>query len=539
MSSGSSTKPRLPRIGTALMWEVLAAGWQGVLIAELGALLFSSLYISLLWDDRRATFEQSELGFALHLASYSLTVIAVGSAILIGVGNPHRRYTLPASSVVIVGCSMLCAMATGFGLYALQAIVTNFAFGTDWTVIGPGLVFALLIGMAQAILWSMANSSGLQFSAGLLATIAIALVISVLPVGISPKTGFFAHVTLSGLLAFGGATGICLAAGTFGFDKLRHGSGIDVKRLVDFVSDRLTTAARSRPFAKPTSAQLWFEWRSRGLVLPVLVFVIGTAALVVAMSVRVEDAPKTWGGFSAVLLEIAAIMGLYWGSRSETGEVKSFAGSRPLTDAQMANAVLKSSTISLVVGTLVWGMFLVAGLGILAARGGAVSDLVSKLWGATTLQLGSGVLLASLTLWSVSALMTSLSMAGRRVLALVIYLVVVVLVIFPIAIKYAIPGEFRAAFSHWYYGVCLGLCPVFEIGLFVRGWQRQLISLRIVALAGVLAIAGSASLIEAYGDKWSFSQSTTIAQLPILALCCLIPLPLAAAPLAVWWNRHR
>jgi hypothetical protein len=83
---------------------------------------------------------------------------------------------------------------------------------------------------------------------------------------------------------------------------------------------------------------------------------------------------------------------------------------------------------------------------------------------------------------------------------------------------------------------CFNVC--FVLGLtgcaaaFIAAWRRQLISLPALCLAAAIVLAAVAAA-HLVGIPFAWKSW------PIVVLCLLLPLPLAAAPLAVCLNRHR
>ena len=112
--------------------------------------------------------------------------------------------------------------------------------------------------------------------------------------------------------------------GTAGFASLRHGSAIDLPRLIGLVRDQFHFAreARRAPFVSPRSAQFWLEWRERGYALPVTTALLGTVALGLACSsggvlrAGVDGPPAFATAAILFILGQLILIGFFWGRRS-------------------------------------------------------------------------------------------------------------------------------------------------------------------------------------------------------------------------------
>ncbi len=521
------------QIAMTLAWEFWARGWRGILMALVGAVFFPGLVYRLFSLESGVSFRGTDVGVFLQFGFYWSVLITLGSGVLVALGNPTRRYTLPVSSLVIVACPMACAMATVFVLYALAAMTLNAMFDASWPILGPGLLAAVLVAWFQAILWSTSNSRGLQLLTCLAVSLAVIYAIGrwAAPQGYA-KAGFFPNVNAWHVLLFGLATLACVGVGTIGFANLRHGSGIEVKRIVDWASRLFPKTARSTPFSSPTSAEFWLEWTKRGCILPAGTALIGTGTLLLACYAPPTTGAEFVRGMSAILLAPACLIGLVLGSRSEHGEFGNFNGSRPLTDGQLANAILKSATVGLISSAVIWAAFMAAALWIVGERGetqallrtiqqiGAVPLLVPLL---------ARIALVAAVVWSAVSLVTSLSLAGRKVAA----------VAFWVAFGAWIAGLLVRNYllSRWYFSACIVLCLLGFLATFVASLRLQLISTRTLLLAASIVLTTVAALhFSVLTSEWKYPLP-----IPVLLLCgcCLIPISLAAAPLAVWANRHR
>ncbi len=169
---------------------------------------------------------------------------------------------------------------------------------------------------------------------------------------------FLPHLGRWHVLWFALATLVCVGVGTAGFARLRHGLVIDFRPIIDRMRARLRwmPVVVKAPFSSPQAAQLWLEWRERGWVLPAVVAALGIGVIVVAACVPAKEIagmPIADGG-SSLVVAVLFVIGFFWGNRSSTFEFRAFKGSRPLSDRQIAAAVLKSVTVGLISTGFVW-----------------------------------------------------------------------------------------------------------------------------------------------------------------------------------------
>ncbi len=526
-------------IATALAWEFWARGWRGILLAPLGALVLPGLIFSSLMTTNgqastlnpRVMSLRGEIGTLLHFSFFWMTIVALGSGILVALGNPRHRYTLPASSLVLVAGPMACAMATIFVQYAAVALILNALFDAGWPILGPGLLAAVLIAWWQSVIWSTSNSVGLQSLCCLASSIPLLFAIHRWGAHHGSMTAELGNMNGWKALSFGVATIVCVGVGTFGFEKLRHGSGIDVRRIIDALSQLVPFRSRlhSAPFSSPTSAQFWLEWTERGFVLPSGTVLIGISALLLAWLLQPKDGHDFVVGVSTLFLAPLSVIAMFWGTRSPQGAFGNFNGSRPLSDCQLANAVLKSATLGLLLSFVIWAACMPAVV-LIVGENAETSKLYRAVHQIRTVPLLAGIIFCAVALWCVVGFVTSLSLAGRKVFVVALTLAFGVGMV-RLLVPFCLARESRLAFTQAYALALLVLCLLGCGATFVASWRRRLISMQTLGLAAtIVLLAVVVAHFSELSQNWRY--------LPFISSCALIPIPLAAAPLAVYWNRH-
>ena len=391
----------------------------------------------------------------------------------------------------------------------------------------------------QAILWSTSNSQGLQLVSSLASFVVLLFgVVKFAPPG-QPVEGWFREgINASHALGFMLASLVCVGVGTIGFANLRYGREIDVSQVVELVSRLLPKTSRTTPVSSPWAAQHWFEWNERGYVMPVGTALIGVVSLVIACFIAPEELVDFVGGISLILLTPALVVGIFLGARSENGEFGSFNGSRPLTDSQVANAVLTSATVGVVASALIWAIFMAAVMLILHQRTGQsfLQSMIeqfesNRVLGFATLGIRplGFVTLCIGAIWGVVALMTSLVLAGKKVVSVAIFTLMGIW----IAGGYLLAIEAQETFQLVFRWAVILLSLVGIATAYVASWKLRLISRNTLVLAACIV---AAMIAAAHLCQFTSELDSTLA---VLWGSCLTPSALAVAPLAVWWNRHR
>ena len=516
----------------AFAWEFWANGWKGQLLGLVGTIGFASLVYAAIGGASEVQFQGTQAGAAMHFGFYWAALICIGAPIALAWGRPRRRFSLPASNVLIVACPMVCSTATMFVLYAATAVALNTIFDAGWPILGPGLLAALLIAWLQAVLWSTSNSLGLQATCCLLSFVAVLVGISRWELTADLTEGYFlAEFNMSGLIAFIISAIIAMSVGIIGFGRTRRGDEIDVQCIVDWFGRLWPRAARPRPFSSPATAQFWAEWTERGYVMPAGVVLFAIVVLSIVSFAPVADVTELVGGTSALLFMPAVVVGLYIGSRSETGEFGNFGGTRPLGDQQFARVILANYSASLFSSAVLWFAFLSAVLVIIACRG-SLAPLEELTEPTGPLGLACIAILSLGALWGVMGLTVSVVVASRTVGKILTPLLLLAIALTIVVPRLALSPATRDAVLRVSFNAFLVAAVASTIAAFAFGVKKRLVSLATIALAIVIvgAMAFAAYQLKPIGG---------VTFLPIFGMCCLTPLPLATLPLAVWWNRHR
>ncbi len=530
------------RIATAIAREFWERNRLSILLAPLGAILLPGfIIVSLRSTHGLSSIRGLDGAEGLNFILYWITILNFGITILPALENPNLRYTLPASNLMLFAAPMVCAMLTIFVQYSITAVTLNALFDIGWPIWVPGLLAAGLIAWCQALQWSTWSSVGLRCLALAASGLSLVCAIAWWAKRLGPTMAVFPQqVNGWHVFSFCVATVVCVGVGAGGFSLQRHGSGIDLRRMIDTFSlwKRFVKTARAIPFASAQSAQLWLEWRERGFFLPIASGLLGMVVVflilfakrhqrldaVVAMSFIVSALPLT-------------VIGLFWGSRSKSSDFPDFFASRPLMDHQIANSILKSATLAMIASALIC-------IALTALNVQLASDHLEawKLYdgirerGVFSSAVFPAALIA-LAIWSAVCLVTSVTLAGEKVLGITCALVFGVVMVGFSLLRFFQNHQLGELVAQIYYSGCLLLCLIACAATFVASWRLRLISPQILGLAAALVVAsGMMTIAVAVCDVVPINAKHLLVA---FACCGMIPFPLAAAPLAVYWNRHR
>jgi hypothetical protein len=530
-------------VGYALSWEYWRRGmyWFVPACAALVVALMAPAYgVLASYADVRAELNHAVFG----LVCWGPLVMALASR-----GFLRRQYTLPVQTGTLVGWTLANGSLAVAIAYWLVALGFNTLFHAEWPLWGPAWWAVVVYAIFQAAVWSVAGGR----CALPIAIVYLALLTAfvgppnlnsrLVPVASDTGTGLVWPTLTAAELAASLAVvaGFYLAA-VYVVGRDRRGDGWTLAWLspawwTQRVGNRVSAAApiefTPRSFRSPRAAQFWMEWRSKGRY--VVLYVAATVAVlwVFAALNDHESVSTAMGGLSAMLLLISPLAGVYLGHRSERFDMKPFLATRPLSDGEQATVVLGHAGLVSVVGTIIWLIGVTVTLAICAG----IPDFFGPppTW-PTWHHVAAAILYMALVLggflvliWALVALGASLAMA--RSWFVPVGAIGVLAVPFIVAAAQGAPPLAANAASILLAASVLGG----TVAAFVAAWQRRLVSRRTVTGALVAYILLLACFVPALGEG-----IMTIEALPRIVGFCAAPLaPLAAAPLALSWNRHR
>ncbi|MDB5342849.1 MAG: hypothetical protein JWP89_1226 [Schlesneria sp.] len=522
----------------AMTWELLRRGRWQMLLAVLGANLLSLLLLMALRMDGPLDLDDPGL-ITMQVVLIQFQPLLFAVAIFASIDLSSRSYVLPIPTSTLVAWKMIPSMILMFLESILSALALNWLFNLHWPLWGPAFLSAVSLAMILAALWYAQGSIYLPFCVGIGGTI----------IGLWYKSRWGPIFTLpthawSSVSPLEAITMILFAVASYfvavaGVTRSRRGEvlGADgawlwLDRLFNWTFD--TRADKELRFATPQEAHFWCEWTKKGWVLPAVVscgLVFGLAAWTV-FSRKPADMMEALIAGGGILSAIGMLGGILVGNTGPTDssyEMGSFLGTRPLTDRDLSTTTLKVLAKSVLYSWLIWAAVFVVVTGNQWLSGQLVnSPIFQKLywWYLPITLLGA---------WIANSVIASLSLTGHSSLWVKIACVVFACYVAVLLSSKLLDYDSRA----WLLGGLMVLTGIAASGisiyLVVAARRNSLISQSLMILGASIWVALSAVII-AESFRSLIPPSAVVLMIGVASLAIS---PLAAAPLAVTWNRHR
>lgn len=502
------------------------------------------------------------------LEPHGLLLALVGFMVVVFVGQrdkhfgvTSRLYVLPLPTVQLVTLRLLQAAVTVFLLCVVTMEANKLLFGMKWPTWGPALALAVFAMWIHAAYWTM-----LDFRFWKL--VALAAVFTGLVWWLASRAypnGFYEPPeTWNGPTQLEVFTMLLAALSAGAMSVLavaRHRRG-DCESPAAWFARQLhwlePKAGERRSFASPEPAMLWLEWNRRGMAMPAIwlsvllaVLLIGSVRVVMDWSRAIEvlQFQIALGLFAQGYVSV--VIGLFLGHRNQSSsrvEFDSYSATRPVTNSAMSWSVLRSTGRALLACYAIIALLLVPMVvwtclqGDLSELRALPDKLPNGLAALGVWRVPLVIGLSLLATWAGVGLSTSIVLAGRpRFLVAVICTFFGIPLLWVVMLNTIITSNLRpqaAALSAGLFGLaCLGgTLLAFSRALrqrFVRTPTACLSALGWLLLCTVLVIV------------WQIIPTPNPAPYgwlawPLLPGLLALPFaPLATAPLALAWNRHR
>ena len=462
-------------------------------------------------------------------------------------GLPARHFLLPVRTSALVAWPMLCGVAATPALYVAWALLVFRPVGVDLPLGWPALLLAAGVACLQGIAWTLGGYPAARVLA------AVCVVVVLVAAGVLASGAIPLARPMTPWLAVLLPLVICAAyfVAVAGVAACRRGDWPrDLGPAFRIRRPRAASSAPSAPFASPERAQLWLEWRQHGALMP------GYATLVLAVLLLAAVggiAPQEFWPFLGFLAALPAFIASLVGPELAKSslwardlELSGFAATRPLTDAAIARARLRVLGLGVV---LVWIMVLavapcwvyLSGYGhMLTGSWQPLGRRVepSTLWASASL-LGAGWL--SLP-WIVGGVGLSVALTGRMSALWTVFATSTMLVVAVAGGLFwlsrhpeALPTALRLLpWAEWSVAVLVAGASAAAFGVSLRRGLLAGRAIRSAAAfaAGLLVVAAVLSWVA--GPRLAHHLMAASVGAVALGLS-----PLATAPLAVAWNRHR
>jgi hypothetical protein len=533
----------------ALAWQLWGRHRLALAVACLLLFAFAGLFHALPsgtlepWHGALSSFQ-----FAMVLV-YVASVFAYGFDSRMEApesGFPARLFTLPVRTRVLVGWPMVQGVATVALLWAAWAFFVLRPCRIEVPLALTTLLAGAFTAVLQALLW-------LPFGLPWVRLVTALLVLPVLL--LAPLYGPLFGATEPGLrVCFAALIPLAYGVALAGVARARRGETSDWRGLFrPLRSAARRPAWRPPPFSSPARAQLWFERRRRFLSFPLVVGCFATFHLAIVHWIELTEDGKIRLGSNFLFfpLLVAPFVGCYLGrlgtSAGNPYQLSAFTATRPISSGALVAAKLQVAALSTLAA---WAVVLLAASVWFLDAGGFAQ--LPKWWEHLRQQhpawkLGAAVLLAAAVLllltWRLLVENLWIGLTGRPWVfrgCLLAYSTGFTLAVIRFARLADEPGfidRLREALP-WWAGTAVLLKLLASAWALRALVRRELLEARTLKrLLGGWLLAAAALFALAYAVVPSEAVS-----LPLLAFGVVLCLPLAriaAAPLALEWNRHR
>lgn len=529
-------------IPAALTWELFERGKWNMLGAFLSGNALPMILLAALRREGAIDPEDRSM-ITIHVTMLLINASLFGGALCAAIGKPSRLFAFPAPTSVLVAWQLLPAMVALALETLLSTAVFNAMFELDWPLWGPALFVSVGLAMLAACVWATDKSPWYTFVLGT----AVAVVVGLWfysRYGIifrSQSVRMWREVTVAEVATMLMMAGVAYYVAVVGVTRSRCGEFLKTPAFFHWLAKLLDPAPDvGLPFRSPAQAQFWFEWRQKGWGIPGLVIVAFPVGFVLWLMFNrnphdLFDVALGTGGF---LAPVGLIVGMMFGNVGPADgrlDMGHFLATRPMTSTDMARTMLEAAGFSVLLAWVLWAAaFLVLYAILLIVNVDPRPQIPSQVgwWYFPATLLGT---------WLALTFMATIALAGRTWLFVNLFCVIPAVAVGAMVFSHYVlsPAE-RTAF---------GQCVMAAVGvIFIFGTAWAFVAARRRALIGwqtvwvALGIWTALCLLGAL--YWSqhrlyYATSPLPALVHAVGLLALVVFPLAAAPLALVWNRNR
>jgi hypothetical protein len=462
-----------------------------------------------------------------------------GSGIFASRDRISRLYVYPLRTTTIVAWRMLPAMAIialqmSFGIAFLNAVC-----GVNWPFWGPAMAAAVAFAAVDAVAWLMEKS--VQWLIVGMAVLAFGLGLWFRSRYGQIFTGpphYWSKVTVADALTMLTIATAAYWVAVFAVSRNRRGEPPISLGIADWLNrtfESLLPASEPK-FDSAFRAQCWTEWQRKGWIMPFCVLAALPFGLLAWLIFSRQALDLLVGSFgSAFILPMFAFVagGVFGGVDPNDSKysIGHFLASRPISDTDLARAILRTAAQSLLLGWAIWALSCAIVCGGVAASGHA--DLLELRPDGRWWYLPATLIMP----WIVATVVLSLGLLGRPKLVFqILFGIMVICVIVPLASKMLLDSAGKLLL--WQIvisalGISLIVCSA---AIFRTARRRGLVERPIIWSAFAVWFAGTLLFAIFRPDT---NEPRLIGDVLAAGIAALFVAPLAAAPLAVSFNRHR
>jgi hypothetical protein len=524
-----------------MTWELLHRGRWNIILGPLGAIAFPTLVLAALRHDGALDPNDKSM-LIMHIVMVMLMGLTCGSQFVspfVGtrskVGN---LYAYPLRSSEIVTWKLIPATA----ILSLQMVVCiatiNWLFNLDWPIWGPALWVATTFVAIQAALWLAESSPGWL-------AIAMAIVGAILGLWFKSRYGktfsdpthYWEHLRAVEVFTMAALAAIAYWVAVLGVARNRRGEPPFSIGLVEWLNRIFETGSSlNAQLTTPFEAQCWCEWQRKGWVMPFAALVLIVLGLVMWLF-AIRDAEALFiafllgGGMLWLLGFIGGILFGNAGPRDDKYEMGHFLATRPISNSDLSQAILRTAAKSIVTTWLIWAasFLIVSGLIWLFGAGSKLTIPPEFNW-----LYFAGTLFGP---WIVAGIFMSLGLMGRpKIIVLLACIVPGVVIVTTIIAKFFLTPEAQTVLSQAVAFMGTAALVIVAIWVFIKANQRGLIQPRTLWTAAAVWAVTTLGLALAWPLE---AKPYLLGYSLVAALVALTIVPIAAVPLALSWNRHR
>jgi hypothetical protein len=484
-------------------------------------------------------------GRFLHVILFTIFVPMATIYASLLAGEPKQRFTLPATAWSLVGWPYLNGVMAVAVSYLLLAFFANGVFQAGWPLLKPIAIACCIFVISHAISWALAVGEKWHFLVSMLLSVVCSVAVfwayegTVFESKAPLWESFYALEVAVLLLLTSGGYLLAVAS----FSLARQGRAIALADIALAAFERLDfRRGTTRTYASGCDAQAWMEWTRKGYCTAVGAGLTAFAVCIWFATGYLNelDTVAVIGVFTVMGVFATPFVGMFLGHQGERFNINEFVAVRPLADAKLADLILVNIAKSQLLGWIVWwlGMGLAIGCAFLSGTAPTTPHdyfalpVPPETWGQATLYfvgMAAGILLLCWTLASLGA--TAVLVRPWLMITLLVTGIVVpvsIPIIFPLPTPAIVVWLLQASIISTIVGGTLFA--------FVAAYRLKLIGMTRVLCSAVLCallVAGAMLFLRFDPD------SSLIYRTMQLSNCALPFTALAAAPLAIWWNRHQ
>jgi hypothetical protein len=528
-------------IPAAMTWEILYRARWAILAATLGAIAFPTMILGALeYDGALNPADRSMM--IMNIVVVLIFILAFASALHVPLSQMSRLYAHPARTSTLVAWRLIPAMVLIAIQMAVATAAINLLFGLDWPLAGPVLFAPVALAVVAAAVWLTERSPGWLIISMTITSAALGLWLnSRYGAVFTAPPHRWDHVSTADVITMFVALAVAYWVSVKAVARNRRGEPPLSLGLVDWLMRVFESPAEDMRLTTPLRAQCHVEWHRKGWVMPAAAAFLIFGGLI-AWVLGSRSAEELLIGFllgGYALLMIGFIGGLLLGNlgpNDASHAMGHFLATRPLSNADIARALLRTAAKSVFLAWAIWaaGLLMVwLGLWIAGWNPRAVMAGEQLHWAAIP-----GILVGA---WIISATLLALVSAGRAsVLICVGIFLPLMLIALSLLSKFFLTRE-AAQFLRQAVAVLIASSLLLgTLGAFAIASRRRLIQIHSMSAAATIWLAATL-LVAMFVDRIvpNESMQRLLAFLFIAAAAALVVAPVATVPLAVSWNRHR